>query len=326
MRWTIIYAPTLAWTFLFQRPQQLARQFARAGHTVLFCEPGRRGAPEEIELNLFLAPAPGPWVLTYSNRVFWHSCPLHHTLAEVVRPAVHWFDHLDEACDEFAVFAPGVPDSIRKSHLITATSARLLDICRGSHLVRNAADVEHFTRAPEPRPGDLPVAGPVIGFWGALWGWIDCELLEHLARARPGWQIVLIGPVAGSAGRLRHALPNLHVLGERPYDTLPEYAAHFDVALVPFQVRAMTLACNPIKVYEYLAAGLPVVSTDLPECRVIPEVRLAADREGFLAAVEDALTEGRDPAAVERRRAVARANSWAHRAGDILALLGDPHD
>jgi glycosyltransferase involved in cell wall biosynthesis len=145
--------------------------------------------------------------------------------------------------------------------------------------------------------------------------------VRRLALRHPEWSIVLVGPATMEA---RGALPdaNIHVLGRRPYADLPRYLAGFDCCLIPFRASPLTAAVSPVKLYEYLAAGKPVVSTPLPS--VLPfgrEVLLGADRR-FLEAVDEAVANRHDAVAAESRRRCARANTWEQRMADILAAVG----
>jgi glycosyltransferase involved in cell wall biosynthesis len=184
-------------------------------------------------------------------------------------------------------------------------------------LVRHGVDYELFRRALDPETeipaevADLP--RPVLGFFGLLSpDWIDAELLEKIARRFAGGSLALIGSVRMDLSRLN--LPNVHVLGRRPYESLPAYCKAFDVGLIPFVVSELTLNANPLKAREYLAAGLPVVSTALPEVAVLPECRLAGTHDDFLAQVELALQDARPR---PHRSALMRHESWQARLDEI---------
>ena len=190
----------------------------------------------------------------------------------------------------------------------------------------NGADGDHFApgrAAALPVPSDVAhIPRPVLGYVGEMARWFDAELVQALARHDPSWQIVLIGPVHGDGIAPLRELPNVHYLGPRPYRDLPAYLHRFDVCLLPFRVDRLTAAVDPVKLYEYLAAGKPVVSTPLPEASRRGDVVTVADRAAFPAAVATALRQAADPAGVARRVAVARENSWDRRVADALGALG----
>jgi glycosyltransferase involved in cell wall biosynthesis len=195
-------------------------------------------------------------------------------------------------------------------------------------LVPNAADYDHFSRRVASReiPADLRgLPRPVIGYVGEVAAWFDTDLVLRLARRHPAWSIVLVGPATAEA---RHALAgtNVHLLGRRPYPELPRYLAGFDCCLIPFRASPLTAAVSPVKLYEYLAAGKPIVSTPLPS--VLPfarEVLVAAD-ERFLEAVEEAVANRHDAVAAEARRRCARAHTWDHRVARILEALEEAEE
>lgn len=187
----------------------------------------------------------------------------------------------------------------------------------GMVFVPNGADVKHFAQAREE---SLPLAsevanlsGPVVGYIGAISQWLDQDMLLALAEKHPQWSLVLVGPADTDVSRLK-SLPNVHLLGKKDYQELPRYLKAFDVAVIPFKINDLTTGVNPVKLYEYLAAGKPVVSSKLPEVLPFaPTVRLASSPEEFVAQVEQALADD-NPAAVAQRVALAEENSWENRA------------
>ena len=135
------------------------------------------------------------------------------------------------------------------------------------HLVEHGVDHEQLSRAVnEELPIPLELASlprPIFGFVGVVGEWVDLDLLAALARGRPDASIVIIGPVLVPHGPCAD-LPNVHWLGARDHGSLPGYLRLFDVGLIPFKHVPLTHNANPIKLYEYLAAGVPVVSTACP--------------------------------------------------------------
>jgi len=160
-------------------------------------------------------------------------------------------------------------------------------------LVRHGVNFDHFAaawRSSPRRPDELArVPSPIFGFFGLIHHWIDCALLAQVARLRPHYSFVLIGDCRIDVSELAR-LDNVYLLGRRPYAELPAYCAAFDAGLLPFARSAMTRNINPIKMYEYLAAGLPVVSTTLPEARRFAgPVTIAGTAEEFADACDGVL-------------------------------------
>ena len=129
--------------------------------------------------------------------------------------------------------------------------------------------------------------GPVLGYHGLIQDLIDIDLLEMIAENKPDWNIVLIGKVIFNATRIPRK-PNIYLLGEKPFSEIPSYIKRFDVGLIPYKITKRTLFANPIKLREYLAAGIPVVSTDLPEVSgYSPHVKIGKNANEFVTASED---------------------------------------
>ena len=121
---------------------------------------------------------------------------------------------------------------------------------------------DYFFEAPNERPADLP-QGPIAGFYGSISSWLDQRLLLATARQMPDWQFVLIGRVACDISLLE-GQSNIHFLGEKEHQQLPDYVHHWQVSLLPFLDNAQIRACNPLKLREYMAIGKPIVSTRFP--------------------------------------------------------------
>lgn len=183
-----------------------------------------------------------------------------------------------------------------------------------AHIVRNGVDTSHFQLVPGGKRR-------VVGYAGSLDEWFDVEAVRHAAIRFPECEFVLLGRVEDRKVLTLGLLPNVRFFGEIPYDQLPGYIKEFDVALIPFLITPLTLATNPIKLYEYFSCGLPVVSTHLPEVMRYDElVHLAATPDEFADQVGRALDETGD-ALKRKRRAVAESQSWDARAGELSGLL-----
>ena len=171
----------------------------------------------------------------------------------------------------------------------------------------HGVDHAHFARALDPTtpvPADLEeLARPVLGFYGSIDDWVDLDLLAGIARLHPDWTIALIGPVHIDVSPLE-ALPNVRLLGRRPHSELPACCKGFAVGLIPYRIEERTPFVNPIKLREYLSAGLPVVSTPVDEVVRLGDLcAIAQNAEGFVAAIEASLdADARGAPARARRR------------------------
>jgi glycosyltransferase involved in cell wall biosynthesis len=221
---------------------------------------------------------------------------------------------LIEAVDLLIVTAPALLESKRAG-------------ARRAILVPNGVEAEHFARAADPA---LMVAEklaglkpPVVGYLGTLNYWIDTHLLGRLAREHPDWTLVLVGPhdLLADLSPLE-GLPNVVRTGRVPYADLPGYVKVFDVCLNPYVLDGVAEHCSPLKLYEYLASGKPVVSVDMPEARQFAGlVHIARDSDEFVRLVEGVLADGDGDSAA--RMAEARNHTWRKRFADVSTALAD---
>jgi GT2 family glycosyltransferase/glycosyltransferase involved in cell wall biosynthesis/chromosome segregation ATPase len=349
----ILCYPIIDWSFRFQRPQQIATQFARSGHRVLyfktrFHQQGPDAIVEQIAENVFEVQLPGPDHLnlyehTLSDRerdrlmdaldrlrrrmritdaVSFVDLPFWTPLALHSRERWGWrivYDCMDDHSG-FSTVRPEMLRSedelVRESDLLLTTSQLLYEKmspkASRTLLLPNAADFEHFSTPTEFKPlAHLP--RPIVGYYGAISDWFDTEMVLKAALARRDWTFVLVGDTFGADVEGLRALENVHLLGEQPYKSLPSYLQSFDVATIPFLITPLTEATNPVKFYEYLSAGKPVVSVDLPELAPYRDFYYSArDASSFVRQVERALAENSSEAIADRRE-FGRRNSWGQR-------------
>lgn len=275
----------------------------------------------------------GAWVnqalrrLEIKRPILWTYLPGTATVARLIEHAVLVYD----CVDEHGAYKGLVSDRtmwkleaelLRMADLAFVTAPGLYqrrkDLARRIYYLPNAADVGHFNKACDP---DTPVPEeverlprPRLCFVGVIQEWVDTELLARVARERPEWSLVLIGPVApGVALHGLDKMPNVFFLGRKSKEVLPGYLKGCEVCLNVFRASALTANVSPLKFYEYLASGRPVVSTEMPAVREFADViETAADARGFIAAVEKALA-GENAERREKRLARAREHSWEAR-------------
>lgn len=197
-----------------------------------------------------------------------------------------------------------------------------------THLILNAVDFDLFNRALTadlPLPPDIAIVPrPIIGFAGWLGYHIDVELLQQVAEAHSDCSLVLIGPDRlpdTDASRQLRARPNVYLLGQKERQELPNYLQAFDVALLPYLLLEQIQPAYPLKLHEYLASGLPVVTVNLPELRRHSDVvHLSSTHVEFLRQVREAL-DNHSPEAIEARVAVAQENTWDQRVAEMYRVL-----
>lgn len=187
----------------------------------------------------------------------------------------------------------------------------------------HGVDFDRFAAVDGPPPADLAdIPRPIVGFFGGIDDYVvDLDIFKRVAQGLPNCSLVLIGDATCSMEELV-SLPNVHWLGFRPYEQIPAYGAAFDVALMPWLRNDWIQHSNPIKLKEYLALGLPVVSTDFPEVHYYSEqISIARDPDEFVRLVGEAI-EGRPTGTAESRRARVEAVTWDRQA-DVLVSLGE---
>ena len=242
-----------------------------------------------------------------------------------------------QCVDEFSAFsdtngrhiAELERELLAKADLVITSAERLRESKRklnpNTVLVRHGVDWGHFARACD-RATEVPeeiarLPRPVIGFFGLIADWVDLDALEACARAHPEGTLVLLGKVSPGVDVSRlTALPNVSFLGRKRYEDLPAYCKGFDVAVNPFRINELTLNANPLKVREYLAAGLPVVSSPIPEVETLGLCRIARSTEEFVQRVEECLADRRGPS-LERARSIFH-ESWEERVEEIRRHVG----
>lgn len=202
------------------------------------------------------------------------------------------------------------------------------------HVVPNGVDAEAYAQAarePGPAPDELrSIPRPILAHVGRLGNVVDFELLELVARRRPRWSIVLLGPFVGGFSDAERrgvdrllGLENVYHIGGKPAVELPRYVAHIDVGLVAYRLTGWIAKIFPLKMLEYLAAGKPCVSAPIDELvHHWPHAATAGTPDEWIAAVERALDEN-SPEMVERRMAVARESTWDARCREIVRLIDE---
>lgn len=242
--------------------------------------------------------------LNFRNPITWTFAPSSAGVAGSLGERLTLYHCVDEFSEFTGTDREAILDMERRliqaSDLVAVSSSRLYELKRPYHphvfLVTHGVELDHFRKACER---DTPIATdirnfprPVVGFFGLIAEWVDLDLIKFLAGSRPRWSFVLLGKVDTNTSTVEH-LPNVHLLGGRPYELLPGYCKGFDVAILPFALNALTLSANPLKLREYLAAGLPVVATAIPEAEKLNGLlKVGRSYKDFLNQIEACLASG----------------------------------
>lgn len=327
----IIYPPTLDFDYLVQRPQQLLKSLSELGVTVYFLNQpayhqGQYQGIERYNQHLFLFHHTEPSYPATTRPVIYYSNPAQVDIIRGYNPCLIVFDSLDEPVGEFSSWQPYYHQAVSSADLVLAASdklyARAEAINPHTHLLPNGCDYNYFKRARSNQfiPPDLPELGrAVIGYMGAVASWCDLELLDKLAQAFPDCSLLIIGPLYNV--RNIPLRSNIHWLGYKAYEELIYYAGYFDVGIIPFKQSEMTAAVNPIKMWEYMAMGIPVVTTALAETqKYSEELYYSPGRQDFINNVRRALKQ-ENWEKCEQRMTLARENSWMARAEQMLEAI-----
>lgn len=327
----VICLATIDWHFLFQRHQHLMSRLAAIGFPVYFVNatqiPG--AVPERISANLMVYSdsAQIPWQVK-ENAIYFVYHPANiPSIPEDQRRFIIY-----DCVDDFPEFEIYELQAIDRSNLIISSSQRLFEKHQGRHPhllhVPNGVQANHFQKQIRKLPPQMVSIRdsnkPVIGFAGAMFhGWVDIDLLYYLAQTNPEWQIVIVGESYG--WDFSKAPFNLFYLGRKSYDHLPNYMAGFDIAIIPFLDNQISQGTDPIKLYEYMAAGLPVVSRRLPFTeRFFPPLVYSYDtKDECCLSIKRALSEmtSADQSARSLRLQFAAENSWDNRVRRIINKL-----
>ncbi|EGR1859731.1 glycosyltransferase [Vibrio cholerae] len=351
----IIVFPVIDWEFRVQRPQHLARELAATGDRVIYLtttfnystEPGFKilRSPEEnvvicslncnkLNINIYKDDLKHEQLLFLNQSVnivrlafgfgyttsivnlpFWrrvvgslsanyivYDCMDHHA----------GFENNDVAMlNEENLL-------LESADLVITTSQRLSDIISekvNNVIIRNGAEIGYFSK--DPKEKYLSKSRPVVGYYGAIAEWFDIDLVIKCANQYPQYDFVLIGGVTCDISKAEN-IDNIKFIGEVAYEKLTGYLKCFDICLIPFKLIELTLCTNPVKVYEYLAAGKPVVCTAMPEVKVIDNmVHVADTSDAFVACIEDAMKEANNNDLAEIRKTWALTHDWKNRAQTI---------
>lgn len=344
------------WHFRVQRPQNLAKEFARSGlptyyisnHFIDNDSPGFEVEPLEgvkglfqIRLNVSGAPAiyhapPTAKAIDQLRRSLaqllqWTNvskvhCIVQHgywfPIARCVPNSTLIYDCMDHH-EGFGNVGQELLDLekslMRRADLLVATSTWIEQHGKRENpnvaVVRNAAEYDVFSQPPQTVYKDVHNR-KIIGYYGAIAEWFDLQLVKDLAQAFPQHLVLLIGADTVNGKKYLKGCANIVMPGEVPYASLPHYLHAMDVCILPFKVIPLTLATNPVKAYEYLSAGKPVVSVKLPELAYFDNLVSTAENPAeFICAVRDALARLPEPSQVgQARQAFAQNQTWKHRA------------
>lgn len=356
------------WSYRIQRPQHLARGFAERGHRVFYISPSfvktiRPGFELErmddagqlynVRIHLggrhmvYTAPPSRDdmqqlkasvttlleWtgsrsIVSIVQHPYWHGLVRQMPDSRLIYDCL---DHHDGFINTGEGIAALELAMLKDAEAVVTTSQVLHDAAAVHNsnvaVVRNATEYDFFSTPPQSIYRDIH-GRRVIGYYGAIAEWIDVQLLTKVAQKFPDCLLLLVGAAESSVRQQLADFSNVVFIGEVKYSELPHYLYGMNICLLPFRVMPLTLATNPVKVYEYLSAGKPVVAVKLPEMIQFDGVVAVAENHGeFIAKLGEVLTMPDDEQAVLKRRAFAAMNTWHHRVNvfeKVISALPEP--
>jgi UDP-galactopyranose mutase len=288
----------LRWNFVYQRPQHLLSRFTRNFKVYYIEEPLFDATHDFLEVS---KPAENLWVVVphlregmheeesiarqkeflanffieheITDYFFWYYTPMAIPVSDHLNPIMVVYDCMDELT-AFKFAPQSLKDRenelFKKADLVFTGGYSLYEAKKHKHpdvhAFPSSIDTEHFFKARlytiDP-PDQANIPHPRIGFFGVLDERMDLALIEGIARRKPEWHIIMVGPVAKISTDSLPKLPNIHYLGMKSYSELPSYISGWDIAMMPFAHNESTRYISPTKTPEYLAAGKPVISTPI---------------------------------------------------------------
>ena len=353
--------PVIDWDYRFQRPQHLSLEFARRGHRVFyfstrfagdFCL--REPMVRTVQANVFVIELPGGGgaldiyqdlpndyeitCLEFGVRAVKEKFDMGATISIVDypfwAPVVRRLNNnivLYDCMDDYSSFRNAGPpvrqmesEIVEIADLVVCSSVRLQErlrqrFGRDSVLIRNGVEPKDFSNPPARLA--IEPNGRTVGYYGAITDCTDVELIAYAARCLPENRFILVGANDGADLSCLERLPNVSLTDEVPYARLPEYLHAFDVCLLPYRVCEHTVAADPVKLWEYLGAGKPVVAVRLPEIERLKDlITMAEGPDEFVQGIRSSLNET-DPQLKARRKAFAAGNSWSRRCDEMQQAI-----
>lgn len=337
---------------LYQRPQHIAIQLAKQGflyfyHTRNYYD--YLNGYEHIGNNMYLTNRFDELLDKIDSKeryIHLYSTNMYEEDDERIKLALKkGFKIIYEYIDEISEKISGqkIPKFVLNRHerllrdeenvIVIATATKLYnDVAKyrkkNFKLVTNGVVYEHFNNIEKIVPKEMKVVvnekKQIIGYYGALASWFDYKLVKEVAKLRKDWNIVLIGwDYDGSLGKssLRN-IENIHIIPSVPYEILPTYAQWFDVCTIPFVINEVTESTSPVKLFEYMALGKPIVTTAMPECKKYKSVIIAENKAiKFVESIEEGIKDKENKEYLKVLKEEALENTWEGKARGIKDLL-----
>lgn len=349
-KYIIIFAPLVDWNIpLFQRPQHIALNLGKLGKPYFYCTTNTYDQVEGFEAvkgfsNLYLTTEYDTLMQSDAKKVFHMYAQDFNIKKEDIESILDagniiLYEYIDALSDQLCTGK----ENVLERHIEVLKDERCIVVCTASNLydevakyrennfslVTNGVEIEHFSQTftdediPQSIAHVVEKRKPIIGYFGALAKWFDYELIEKLSDQHPDYEILLVGWDYDQSLQKTTLTnkDNVTIVGPIDYKELPKYAYWFDVSTIPFLINEITLATSPIKLFEYMALGHPIVTTDMPECRKYKSVDIGQTHDEFIKKVEEAVIKKDDKTTKEILKKEALENTWLAKAQCIEELI-----
>jgi len=324
---TVLYPQYIRWDKMYQRPQQMMKALSKIkGVRSVFIDYSINN-DKVIDKNLVLTP-------TYKSAkkylkgkiiVYFNNPKLINDISSY-KYDISIFELVDKPVDEFSNWQKDLNCALKNSNYIFLTSPELKIYPKKFNLpysiLPNGADYEHFYKAKDKlqKPRDFPNTYKyIIGYYGAHATWVDWDLIKKIADISR-IHVVMIGKMKQIYDySFEHN--NITWLPIKPYQELPNYLSWFDICMIPFKLTDMIKACDPIKLYEFSAAGKPVVATNMEELQKFDDVCYFMNHQNYKKIIQKAISEKDDPNLILKRQDMAKNNTWSSRADTLIRTI-----
>lgn len=349
----IISSPIVDWNIpLLQRPQHIALNLSEVGCLYFFCTPNKYDEVfgfQKIDKvqNLYVTNQYKTIiksVKSFPNKYFHlYAQDKKIKLKDIDKLVNSGFNIIYEYIDALTDELYSSKSKVIERHLRILKDERCIVICTAQKLynevlkyrsnnvvlVTNGVNYEHFAQKftvkqmPKEINYIVKKRKPIIGYYGAFASWFDYELVKKIAKERLEYEVILLGwDFDGSLDKSRiKEINNINVLGPINYDDLPKYSYWFDVSIIPFKINEITESTSPVKLFEYMAAEHPIVTTDMPECKKYKSVLIGTSAEDFLEKLDYALKLKNNKIYKEILQKEALENTWIKKANDIYTSI-----
>ena len=342
-----VFTPSVEWNYLYQRAQQMSCQYAQKPNTaVVFLTTQRHYdnvlgfsqiKPNVILMNVNqakilnkLSPKVTQKVACIYNITSGVDCLSSFEPDKIVYEYVDDLHFIVSKADNFEFYEKLHKDFLVRADIAIATATALYNeiepIATNPLLLPNAGDYEHFAKVVEPNANlakMLQDSKCVLGYYGALASWFDYQVVKQSAVNHPEWTWLLIGKVIGDD--LNNSgikdIPNIICVPSVPYKSLPDYIALCDILTIPFVINETTLATSPVKLFEYMAAGKGIITSDIPECRKYKSVAIYRNLQEFESLVPEILGKSNDGQFLSLLKKEALENTWSSRTDTVIQML-----